>query len=281
MAPQLYRAQIEEALREFIQKMGEKGELRDACEYALLNGGKRLRPTLVLMIADALGQGKDVMPAALSVEFFHTASLIADDLPCMDDDDLRRKRPSLHKAFGESTAILASYALIAEGYGGISRNAQKDGKIALLCLEAATRCAGIRGATNGQFLDLFPPDNSLATIEKIIYQKTVTLFEISFVFGWLFGGGGLDRLEAVRKCAYHLGMAFQIADDLLDDEQDVIQQSPINIAAALGKEKALMIFEKERQEFENTLKALGLWTSDFRDVAEWLKNYPEPRGLRI
>ena len=92
------RKKIEEELFSFVEKMGERNTLRDACGYALTNGGKRLRPLFVLMIADALGFGLDAMPAALGVEFFHTASLIADDLPCMDDDDMRRSRPSLHKA---------------------------------------------------------------------------------------------------------------------------------------------------------------------------------------
>ena len=127
------------------------------------------------------------MPAGLSVKFFPTASLHADDLPGMDNDDMRRNRPSLHKAFGESVAVLASYALIAEGYGGIYRNSQNSPESAVLCLEAATRCAGINGATNGQFLDLYPPNSDLDTIKKINYQKTVTLVEISFVFVWLFG----------------------------------------------------------------------------------------------
>jgi geranylgeranyl diphosphate synthase type II len=281
MATHIYRVRVEEALRSFIETMGEKNTLRDACEYALLNGGKRIRPILVLMIADALELGKDVMAAALSVEFFHTASLITDDLPCMDDDDLRRSRPSLHKVFGESAAVLASYALIAEGYGGIYRNGLEGGENVLLCLEAATRCAGIRGATNGQFLDLFPPDSSLDTIRKIIYQKTVTLFEISFIFGWLFGGGKKEKLETVRKCSYHLGMAFQIADDLLDSDQDVSHQNSINIAIAIGKERALFLFEEEFNAFVCTLKELNLWSASFQEIADWLKRYPEPLQLRI
>lgn len=282
MSTDRYYPLVESALRSFVEEMGEKNGLRDACEYALLNGGKRLRPILVLMIADALGQKKDVMPAALSVEFFHTASLIADDLPCMDDDDERRNRPSVHKKFGESTAILASYALIAEGYGGIYRNAGARGDLALLCLEAATRCAGIQGATNGQYLDLYPPDTKLTTIQKIIYQKTVTLFEISFVFGWLFGGGTALKLDRVRKCAYHLGMAFQIADDLLDGSQDKAQQSPINIVSAFGKEKATRLFEEEMDGFVNGLKTLGLWNDSFERVALWLKNYPKlPQGQEL
>ncbi|PIS02524.1 MAG: polyprenyl synthetase family protein [Chlamydiae bacterium CG10_big_fil_rev_8_21_14_0_10_42_34] len=251
--------------------MGEKNQLRDACEYALLNGGKRLRPILVVMIADALDRGLNVMPVALSVEFFHTASLIADDLPCMDDDDERRNHPSLHKEFGESVAILASYALIAEGYGGIYRNSKMNPDAdAMLCLEAATRCAGIAGATNGQFLDLYPPDESLETVKKILYQKTVTLFEISFIFGWIFGGGNSDRLEEVKLCAYHLGMAFQIADDLIDGVQDV---GTINIAAACGREEAFRLFQEEISLFTESLKSLGLWTKSFQEVVRFLKEY--------
>lgn len=277
MAIDKYRFRVEEALRQFILQMGEKNQLRDACEFALLNGGKRLRPILVLLVADALDKGANAMPAALSVEFFHTASLIADDLPCMDDDDIRRNRPSLHKAFGESVAILASYALIAEGYGGIHRNSLIQPEAdPLICLEAATRCAGICGATNGQYLDLYPPDSSLETIQKIIYQKTVTLFEISFIFGWVFGGGDVEKLDSVRKCAYHLGMAFQIADDLLDDLQDSNRESPINIAKCCGRERAESLFEEELDSFISSLKELGLWTEPFQEVVHFLDVYKTP-----
>ncbi len=280
MTIQLYRIRFESELRRSIEEMGERSGLRDACEYALTTGGKRLRPILVLMIADALQNGLDVLPAALSVEYFHTASLIADDLPCMDDDDERRSRPSLHKAVGESTAILTSYTLIAAGYGGIYQNGlkMKENKkfasqadaASMLCLEAATRCAGINGATNGQYLDLNPPDSDLETIKKIIYQKTVTLFEITFLFGWLFGGGNPGSIPAVKRCAYHLGMAFQIADDLHDALQDAGQKSEINIAAVYGVEKAALLFEEEANAFSAHLKDLGLWTNSFQEVANYL-----------
>ena len=109
-----YRDKIEQEIAKSIVAFGEKTKLRDACEYALTNGGKRFRPLIVLLIAEALGHGMNVYPSALSVEFFHTASLIADDLPCMDNDDERREKPSLHKVYGESIALLASYALITQ-----------------------------------------------------------------------------------------------------------------------------------------------------------------------
>ncbi len=275
-----YRNRIEAEIQKAISQMGEKTKLRDACEYALKSGGKRLRPLFVLMISNALGYGLDAIQSALSVEFFHTASLIADDLPCMDDDNERRSRPSLHRVFEESVALLASYTFIACGYEGIYKNGQlmkadprfsKNADAATIaCLEIATRCAGIKGATNGQFLDLFPPDAKLETIQKIIAQKTVTLFQISFVFGWLFGGGDLALLKKVEDTAYHLGMAFQIADDLQDESQDASHFCEINITAALGRSRAFDLFEGEMERFEAGLKELRIWNSDFERAAGYL-----------
>ncbi|HSX37697.1 MAG TPA: polyprenyl synthetase family protein [Chlamydiales bacterium] len=273
-----YRQKFEKELPLAIERFGKKSRLRDACEYALVSGGKRIRPLIVMMTADALSNGLNVLPAALGVEFFHTASLIADDLPCMDNDELRRNRLSLHKAFGEATAILASYTLIAEGYGGIYLNQEqmsqdnrfcsKASEASFLCLSAATKCAGIQGATSGQYLDLFPPDSSWKTIRKVIVQKTTTLFEISFLFGWLFGGGCTSCVKELQKLAFHLGMAFQIADDLQDDVQDGVKE--MNIAMLFGRKKAISLFEKEIALFRTSLKKLHLWTEPFQELFEAL-----------
>lgn len=272
---EIYKLTFEAQLRHYVEQLGSKSVLKDACQYALMSGGKRLRPILVLITAEAIGSC-DVMPVARSVEFFHTASLIADDLPCMDDDAMRRGNPTLHKAFGESTALLASYTLIAAGYGGIYENASimkqyspfelSSEKRALKCLEVVSRCAGIQGATQGQFLDLFPPDSSLETIREIIYKKTVTLFEISFVFGWLFGGGDFTQVPVLQACAYHLGMAFQIADDLEDDVQDASHARGVNITTVVGKEKAIVIFKEEMAALEACLKKASLWTKPFQEI---------------
>lgn len=276
-----YKTHFEEQLLQYIEQMGEKSVLRDACAYALTNGGKRLRPFLVTIIAEALGSC-DVSHAAMSVEFFHTASLIADDLPCMDNDSLRRGAPSLHIAFGESAAVLASYTLIAAGYGAIYENGKKmkgdphfapsaDSR-AMECLQAATRCAGINGATQGQFLDLFPGVPTLDLIREIIYKKTVTLFEIAFLFGWIFGGGNVKEIPKVTACAYHLGMAFQIADDFDDAMQDSCQARGINMAVFLGKEKAISYFDEEIASLVKTLKALSLWTEPFEEIVSRLNS---------
>src|SRR3989339_1471770 len=111
-----YRDKVEQELAKSISRLGEKTKLRDACEYALTNGGKRFRPLIVLMVSEALGKDLNVSDAALSVEFFHTASLIADDLPCMDNDDERRDKPSLHKVYGETISLLSSSALITAAF---------------------------------------------------------------------------------------------------------------------------------------------------------------------
>ncbi len=278
------RDKIEQEIARSISSLGEKNKLRDACEYALTNGGKRFRPLIVYLVAEGLGHGLNVSEAALSVEFFHTASLIVDDLPCMDNDDERRDKPSAHKVYGETIAILASYALITGAFGKIHRNtellrqagapfAALCDRVATLALENASNCAGILGATGGQFYDMFPPSFTLDNLKQVIYKKTVTLFEVSFVFGWLFGGGDLLQLQRVRKAAYHFGMAFQIADDLLDIDQDEKMEREVNLARFVGKERAQGVFEEEMRAFEFCLKELKLDTPSFQKMQQMLRGY--------
>jgi geranylgeranyl diphosphate synthase type II len=274
-----HRDKIEQEIAKSILFFGEKNKLRDACEYALTNGGKRFRPLIVHLIAEALGNDLNVSDSALSVEFFHTASLIVDDLPCMDNDDERRNKPSLHKVYGESVALLASYALITAAFEKIQKNADAmreaglpyssySDRACVIALEAASRCAGISGATGGQFYDLHPPHLNLETVKMVIHKKTITLFEVAFVFGWVFGGGDLTLMEEVKKTAYHLGMAFQIADDLVDLYQDEKKQKEISMARLLGKEKAYLIFEEEMKQLQKKLVELELNTPSFEKMSD-------------
>jgi geranylgeranyl diphosphate synthase type II len=276
-----YKQLIEQKLRENVEQLGPKNPLRDACEYALLNGGKRFRPALVFMIAKAIGYDADVSQAAMGIEFFHTASLIADDLPCMDNDDERRSKPTTHKVYGESAALLATYALISAGYGCLAKNAHaikhsrhpfahQSDHLCVLALENATYNTGLCGATGGQFLDLAPPNLSLSLIQEVIQKKTVTLFEISFVLGWLFGGGDLNQVNFVKKSAAHFGMAFQIADDLDDMMQDSTHEHALNIANILGKERAKQMFHEEIDRFNHMLEHLKLNHSDLQALARLL-----------
>ncbi len=276
-----FKDKIEQEIARSMSEFGEKTKLRDACEYALTNGGKRFRPLIVFLIGDALKNGLNVSEAALSTEFFHTASLIADDLPCMDNSDERRNKPSVHKIFGETIALLASYALMNAAFERIHKNILLMQKApppfsnfcyqaGAIVLECASRCAGILGATGGQFLDLYPPNYQLETIRNVIYKKTVTLYEGAFVGGWIFGGGEISKLENVKKAAFHFGMAFQIADDIADIEQDEKREKALNIVRLIGKEKSLTIFEEEMAKLKEQLKMLKLDTPSFEKMCDML-----------
>lgn len=273
---------FETFLERNIPRLGDQNTLRDACEYALLNGGKRIRPIIVMMVCRALGNNLDVLEACLSVEYFHTASLIADDLPCMDNDDFRRSKPALHKKYGEAVALLASYALISAGYEKIFQSVQvlskqkapfcdRANKVCVIALDAATRCAGISGATGGQYKDLFSQVKTFEEALDVIYKKTVTLFEIAFVFGWLFGGGDIEKVEEIRDTAYHFGMAFQIADDLDDMDQD--KQDSLNLGHLLGEEKAREKFNEEIEAFCLKMKKLEMLSPEFLQTVDLIKNY--------
>lgn len=279
-----YQAEIENKLQKAISILGHKTQLRDACEYALMNGGKRFRPFLVLLIAQAVKSPIDVSQAALAVEFFHTASLIADDLPCMDDDDIRRDQPSVHKVYGEATALLASYALIAAGYEFLAKNAEiirqsnapyktNCDRICVLALQNSTYNTGLWGATGGQFQDINPPNLKVETLKEIIRMKTVSLFEISFVLGWLYGGGNLEKLELVKKAAYHFGMAFQIADDFGDVEQDARNGRQVNLVAVCGFETASSMLNSELDNFKLTMRELDLDIPELSSICEILKSF--------
>lgn len=270
-----YQKQIEKELINSINKLGVKTKLRDACEYALLNGGKRFRPAIVFMISKALGFNADVTKAAIAVEYFHTASLIADDLPCMDNDDERRGKKSLHVVYGEACALLCSYVLISAGYECLTQNvedfkgadAEKRG---ILSIQNASYNTGILGAAGGQYLDMYAENQSVDTLKEVILKKTISLFEISFVLGWLFGGGKIDELPNVKKAAAHFGMAFQIADDIEDLEQDLKNGHKVNVAVNFGKDKAFDIVKDEIASFFETMDVLKIDATEFKNVAKAL-----------
>lgn len=277
-----YQQQIVKCIQDNMAALGPRNKLRDACEYALMNGGKRMRPAIVLMVAKALGYGADVSQAALCIEYFHTASLVADDLPCMDDDDIRRNKPSIHKKYGEAVALLVSYALIASGYACLARNAQilkeaglpvstQSDRICVLALENATYNTGLLGATGGQFLDIFPPDLTMPSLREVIHKKTVSMFEVSFVTGWLFGGGDQAKLALVKKAASHFGTAFQVADDIDDVEQDIQNERLVNIAGRFGLKEAQKILREEIKQYKQTLIDLNLSLPELVNLVDIFK----------
>lgn len=283
------RQRVENYMKKKIETLDYQGILKDACSYAICSGGKRIRPVITQLVGYALGKGHSTLPAASTVELFHTASLVADDLPCMDDDDERRARPSVHRVYGESVALLVSYTFIAEGYRGIYVNGEwikanwldpgKFTEVLSQALEICTRNTGIMGATGGQFYDICPPDDSPGTIQRVMRMKTGSLFEVAFCLGWLFGGGDVDKLDLVKKVAGHFGMAFQISDDLSDMHQDKSKNRRVNLANFLGQEEALKRFDHEIVLYNSSLNALSVDASDLIGLGTLLKESTDKKVL--
>jgi geranylgeranyl pyrophosphate synthase len=178
-------------------------------EYTLFNAGKRLRPALVLETCRALGGDlRQAMPAACAIEYIHTYSLIHDDLPAMDDDDVRRGKPSSHKRFGEATAILAGDALQAAAFEAIART--PDPRLAPALALSLARASGAAGMVGGQELDLSPR----AEIGEIHLKKTAALFSSAAEMGAIAARS--PRSADLARFGRHLGLAFQLVDDILD-----------------------------------------------------------------
>lgn len=203
---------------------GEAPRLAEAMRYSLEAGGKRVRPLLCLLAAESVGgTAEAALGGALALEYVHTYSLIHDDLPAMDDDDLRRGKPTCHKVYGEAHAILAGDGLLTEAFGVLAR----DGRIpALLRLEAVAllaEAAGWRGMVGGQALDLEagqpPRRESTSTLDhlRLIHRlKTGALLRASMEMGAVLGGADPAHRATLREAGALLGLAFQIQDDILD-----------------------------------------------------------------
>jgi geranylgeranyl diphosphate synthase type II len=193
-------------------------QLAEAIRHSLLAPGKRLRPMLVLMACQACGyDARAALPAACAVEMVHTYSLIHDDLPAMDDDDLRRGRPSCHAAFGEATAILAGDALLAQAFEVLATGIEPPQLAARCCGELA-KAAGSGQLVGGQQDDLQAEFANLSydQLRRIHARKTGAMIRVSLRLGGLVGNADLGQLAALDRYGERLGLAFQIVDDLLD-----------------------------------------------------------------
>ncbi len=195
--------------------------LHEACRYSLLAGGKRVRPALVLEFCRLFGgAAEDAVPFAAAVEMIHTFSLIHDDLPCMDDDDLRRGRPTSHKVFGEANALLAGDALALDAFGMAAANAAVSPMVRAEAVMRLSTAAGSAGMVRGQIIDMFGEQNAL-TYEELLTlhaHKTGALIRVSAELGVLAAGYASDSPEMAAAVGYaeRIGLAFQILDDILD-----------------------------------------------------------------
>lgn len=221
------RTEINEQLEKLVSRLNGPEILIDAMKYSLAAGGKRIRPILLLATLEAFGQRAEKgMTVACAVEILHTYSLIHDDLPAMDNDDLRRAQPTNHKVFGEANAILAGDALLTFSFELIAtlKESSVTNEMQLELIKRLSLAAGAEGMIGGQVEDLIAentPNLTVQELEKIHFNKTGKLIIYSVTAGAILAAANDEQLKNLERFAYHLGIAFQIQDDILDEEGDM------------------------------------------------------------
>ncbi len=217
----VYKQQIEDGLAQcFAAEHLLQARVLDAVRYALLGGGKRLRPILLMEFYRLCGKDpSEARAVACGLEMIHTYSLVHDDLPCMDDDDLRRGRATCHRAFDEATAVLAGDALLNGAFEQMLSCAEAPAAQVLAATAEIARCSGVYGMIGGQGIDLAMQGQQQvdrAALEQMVRLKTGALVEAACVGGCLLAGADVKQQNAARQYAQKLGLAFQIRDDVLD-----------------------------------------------------------------
>ena len=262
--------------------------LREAIKLAL-KGGKRLRPMISLNIASALHCPYNIDKIAIVSELIHTASLIIDDLPCMDNDTIRRGNPTIHHKYGETRAQILTmfmfskvYHLLHQGFKELHDAGLSDADHRRhIVFTTLSHNLGILGAPMGQYLDtcgntLKTSKTSIPPTEEVwyrdlIHKKTSTLFEIAFILGYVAGGGDLKHLDPLRQCAHSFGIAFQISDDFQDTAKDATRPFCPNFINHLGKRRALEVFNECMNKCDILLDTIGIHTKWFKELQQLLR----------
>jgi geranylgeranyl diphosphate synthase type II len=298
------RHEIEQALERYLPTSPECPPLVvEAMRYSLMAGGKRLRPVLTLASAEAVAERHGgtadaaralALPAACAVEMIHTYSLVHDDLPAMDDDVLRRGRPTLHVVYGEGIAILAGDGLQAHAFAVLSSEPRGDAHDVvgrrLRAIHLIATAAGPAGMVGGQAIDLeavtpvparaAPPPLDAETLEGMHARKTGAIIRAAAVTGAIMAGGDEHEVDAVDRYAREIGLAFQIVDDILDVEgasqalgktagKDAAAGKP-TYAALFGIERSRALAGDCLKRATDALATAGLAESRLGEIAEWV-----------
>ncbi len=281
---------VDNRLNELLSRKGPFGVgdsvVSDAMRYSILNGGKRIRPFLCLEFAKACGGNEDVaLDFACAVEMIHTYSLIHDDLPCMDNDDMRRGKPSCHKVFGEANALLAGDSLLTRAFYVIS-STDCDSKNRVSAINFLSGYSGIKGMIGGQFLDL-KFENSQPTVDEVLTMyklKTSCLLIAACQLGCLSckQAPSIYLQEAASNYAINLGLAFQIQDDILDITSDEAtlgkpvgsdeKNDKSTIVKFFGLEKAKEMVSEYTQKAIEALDSIDGDTSTLKEFALYMAN---------
>ena len=274
-----HKKQVDAALDQLLPGAHKPPQrLNKAIRHSLIDGGKRLRPILVLASAQAVGsETEKLLPFACALECIHTYSLIHDDLPAMDDDDLRRGRPTCHKQFDDATAILAGDALLTMAFELAARpiiGVSPSDSLAMVVQLAQD--AGIHGMVGGQMMDMQAEDKAveLAELQYIHIHKTGALLRSSCMSGACLGGGSKEQIKKIKRYGEAIGLAFQIADDILDvvgDSKLLGKTTGQDQQHAKATYPALMGLGQAREEAENLIAEALNCLEDFPASADPLR----------
>lgn len=283
-----YQAKIDSRLDIILSENGQLyDEVISACRYAALNGGKRIRPILLLEFYRLFGCEDDcAYNFACALEMIHSYSLVHDDLPCMDNDDLRRGKPSCHKAYGESTALLCGDALLTEAFSIAAKTLGIDSDRVVKALSHLAASAGVNGMIGGQVIDMSDNTNSDDDVLFEMYRlKTGALLKTACAIGSILGGAD-DKLVAIaEQFGEKVGIAFQIIDDILDEVSDTktlgktvgsdAKNNKDTIAVRLGVEYCRELAKKYTDEAYDCLKQFDGDTTNLKELASYLleRNY--------
>jgi geranylgeranyl diphosphate synthase type II len=281
------RSLVEAGLKQFLPGAETApSELHQAMHYSLFAGGKRIRPILTIAATEAVGgRGEDVLAVACAFEFIHTYSLIHDDLPAMDDDDLRRGRPTCHKVFGEAMAILAGDGLLTEAFRLLTHpehTRHHDPRLLCTVIHEIAVAAGSQGMVGGQAMDILSEAKAieLPVLHYIHTHKTGALILCALRAGARLGGGTAAQLQAITRYGEAVGLAFQIADDILDVEgQEEVRGKKVGMDAERKKATypALLGLHEAKQEAQqlvtkalNALAAFDQRADPLRETARFI-----------
>lgn len=279
-----YKALLDRHLISAISKLETPEVLKEAMIYSLKAGGKRIRPLLLFSTLSAFEKDPKIgLAAAVSLEMIHTYSLVHDDLPSMDDDDLRRGKPTNHMVFGEATAILAGDGLLTHSFQLIADDRYLNDQMKVKLISLLAKCAGPEGMVSGQVLDI-QGENKNLDIEELEYihrHKTGELLLFSILAGAIIGGANEIQLEKFKKFSHHLGLAFQISDDILDVEgnEQVIGKP---VGSDTGKTKstypAILTIAGAKEHLayhiksaKNTLNEIDLHTALLEEITDLIE----------
>jgi geranylgeranyl diphosphate synthase type II len=265
-----YRVKFESVLEDEIEGWRDwPVSLLSACQHSLFGGGKRVRPILAMMVADALdGNVDDVLPWAIAVEMIHTYSLIHDDLPAMDDDQERRGKPTCHMVFGEANAILAGDALLTRAFGVLTENTPDlERAVRLVSLLACS--AGGQGMVAGQIHDMGGDLNSLLQIQQMQRLKTGALIRAAAEGAAIAVGSNSEYVCAIQSFGESLGFLFQLTDDILDREEDG-EADGKNILNHISATEVYLLRDETAVTAKSSLDPLGSSARNLRQFVDFI-----------